>query len=1252
MFNEEGPRESIRPDDTFASEGETLAPGEGTIPTFDVVESEMEETARFRSEGLGRGTFFLNEIIGKGAEGVVWSAVQVSLDRIVAVKTFNNRRPAEGDTEEQQRLSVARRFYAEALITARLEHPNVVPLHDIGKTEDGMPLLAMKQVRGKPWGAMLKEDFAKLAVEEFLRVHLPIFVSMMQAVAFAHSRGVIHRDLKPAQVMVGEFGEVVLLDWGIAILMREAEERYRASGVLPPPIMDLPAVGTAPNPAGTPALMAPEQTFHDSSHISHLTDIYLLGGILYFLLTGTFPHDSKDSRRSIKLAEAGNIQHPEERTPGRQMPGDLVNLALKALQKKPEDRIQSVGEFITSINDFQTGASDRRRSMEQTGEVDNRLKSLKDLGLVIRENGDDFHVELSGSPSDLDRIYKELEAIRVLLEQATAAWSQNPALPSLRDRILACSSLTSEQAGDIRIARHLANQILSTGPRDALLERITRVEEQRARKDRIRHLALAGFVFLLTIVVVGSVYFTMKQRAISQKLAIERDNSDRLRDEAIAQRAEALESRAAAEAAGMLAREEAYFAKMNLANFALREGALGRVTRFLMETRDEPMRHWEWGRLFAAISSDSMTLQHRTQDSRLLSVAYSPDGSLIYTTDHAGMVFVFQANTGRLLREARVHEDGIWHLHLSADGNMLLATSFDRTASLIDTATLEKIHHLTGHDDVMRGGHISPDGTMAVTTGRDAQGRVWDTRTGEELFQLEGVEFMTYQASYSPDGSVIALAQRRRVTLHDATTGALLREPLDEPGNVLDFAFSPDGSHLAVACTDRFTRIYTFPDLEPVAELPQELSWLHSVDWHPEGHTLVTCANDGDIRIWDTSDWSLKRTIIGHPRAYHVRFSPLGHEFVIATPRAVQLWRLDSLPSNIQGVFTLQPMETDHPNPQVIATARSSPLEFNGAWNRFDSEFWNEEGSGRTTFQQRDLVIAIDSYFRVIEPNGNRALQIQIPSLDAIILDQKTNEVLSEWEHGRVFGAIWSPDGRHLGVVTRGGDFILHDGTTLEPRHKLGPTSPVAETRSARFVGTMAFDPQSELVFTGRRDGSIHIWSTADGSLIHDLSPGDPGVFAGRFSPDGRYFAAGGLGARGRVWDVTTGELVSTLIGHSEYILDLAFHPDNTRVLTASHDNQVKLWDTWSGREVQTVFEYPDERFVLGAGFSSNGRKMFSIVSDGTVDLVETSDWTISGDPPTLFRLEELEKRRRRINPDVTLEDVPSMNYMDTTIWE
>jgi serine/threonine protein kinase len=231
---------------------------------------------------VGRRDFELAEVLGKGGMGVVYSARQASLDRKVAVKMIE---------AGSARMPTAKtKFMAEALVTGDLEHPNIVPIYELGGTEDGLLFYAMKEVRGASWDETVRNGSTADNLEILLRV--------CDAVAFAHDRGVIHRDLKPSNVMVGDYGEVLVMDWGLAVSAGgdirnpKAAELTHASGR-----------------AGTPAYMAPEMARCEVERIGPASDIYLLGGILYELATGLRPHSGDSAYECISRAMANEI-HP------------------------------------------------------------------------------------------------------------------------------------------------------------------------------------------------------------------------------------------------------------------------------------------------------------------------------------------------------------------------------------------------------------------------------------------------------------------------------------------------------------------------------------------------------------------------------------------------------------------------------------------------------------------------------------------------------------------------------------------------------------------------------------------------------------------------------------------------------------------------------------------------------------------------------------------------------------------------------
>ena len=204
---------------------------------------------------------------------MAWSGARTirELGRDVAVKELLVR----GNTSEL-------RFVREALVTARLEHPGIVPVHEAGRWSDGTPYYTMKLVGGRSFHDRIAEQ--RTLVDRLAL--LPNVISVADAIAYAHERGVIHRDLKPSNVMVGDFGETIVIDWGLAKVLDEATEPqgdelpYRTSART-----DLTVAGSV---LGTPAYMAPEQYRGRSDE---RTDVYALGGILHHVLTGKPPHE-------------------------------------------------------------------------------------------------------------------------------------------------------------------------------------------------------------------------------------------------------------------------------------------------------------------------------------------------------------------------------------------------------------------------------------------------------------------------------------------------------------------------------------------------------------------------------------------------------------------------------------------------------------------------------------------------------------------------------------------------------------------------------------------------------------------------------------------------------------------------------------------------------------------------------------------------------------------------------------------------
>lgn len=333
--------------------------------------------------------------LAEGGMGAVYVARQTSLGRELAIKTLKPLSKTQTKTYQAQgRISQVQNqrremFLSEALVTGNLVHPHIIPIHDLCQTGDGSPFYSMKRVHGTPWN----ETIQQLSMEE----NLEILLKVCDAMAYAHHNGVVNRDLKPENVMLGEFGEVLVLDWGLAVpATREHKDKV--------------ASPAAPFGAGTPAYMSPELWTGPADSIGVWSDIYLLGAILFEAITGQTPHEFPEPDSSTGNTGLWMIidkvvrQNSIRETPHL---GELMDIAMKAMSTAPKRRHASVLKFQESIKEFQTHEESRRLTERATQAVAG-TPTKADTASTIQKQG-----------------YQNYQTAAALYEEATVAWPEN-----------------------------------------------------------------------------------------------------------------------------------------------------------------------------------------------------------------------------------------------------------------------------------------------------------------------------------------------------------------------------------------------------------------------------------------------------------------------------------------------------------------------------------------------------------------------------------------------------------------------------------------------------------------------------------------------------------------------------------------------------------------------------------------------------------------------------------------------------------
>jgi eukaryotic-like serine/threonine-protein kinase len=343
--------------------------GEMTIMSLDAAPSTPSSAppppdARSGDAGL-ETRYAFTRLHATGGIGRVWLARDRQLDREVAIK--------ELFPENAGNAKIAARFIREAQLTGQLEHPGVVPVYELDRGAGAdQPFYAMKFVRGRTLTSAVDAYHAKRAQGgadplEFVAL-LAAFAAVSNTIAYAHSRGVLHRDLKGDNVILGDFGEVIVLDWGLAKLLGQPDTKETDPSSTPPDYTQDPSLTIQGEIIGTPAYMAPEQADGRLDQIDHRTDIYGLGAILYEILTGQPPFTGSNTMEVLQKAVRGNPARPRELW--AEVPAGLEEICLKAMAKDPHQRYASAADLAHEVQRWQDvqrrqAEEELRRSQER-----------------------------------------------------------------------------------------------------------------------------------------------------------------------------------------------------------------------------------------------------------------------------------------------------------------------------------------------------------------------------------------------------------------------------------------------------------------------------------------------------------------------------------------------------------------------------------------------------------------------------------------------------------------------------------------------------------------------------------------------------------------------------------------------------------------------------------------------------------------------------------------------------------------------
>lgn len=1093
--------------------------------------------------------YILQERLGSGGMGIVWRAKDLSLERDVAVKMLKSEFLKERYRRDG---AVAGRFLDEARITGQLQHPGIPAVYHVGKLENDRPFFAMKLVKGRSLDKMLKE---KASINT-----MAVFEQIAQAVGYAHAHGVLHRDLKPANVMVGAFGEVQVMDWGLAKVLGTPEtyQKRTAGLTIISSARDSDHATSYGSLLGTPAFTPPEQAVGEIEQMSERSDVFGLGAILCNLLTGQPPYVGHDEKETKLLAKRGKLDAAYERLADCGGDPDLIGLCMKCLQADAADRMANGTEVANAVARLRADAEERAKQAE----IDRARAEVR-----VGEQRWRRRVQLR---------YSAALVATLLAGTGIAAW-------------MAWYGWNEADRADQAVIKEKEQSSAA------------KKQEMRAKASEEKSLNIAMELFDVALHAEALRDLAEREKALAEKRTSELDSEK--------SRAETLLYAMQLEAA----QRHWFNGRTDLARKALNEcrwdyRGCEFDLRFSQFTGSHVQLPWHRAPVTAAtfttdsarIIAGNLESGFRVFDTRtgailkdlsipltdVTMIAISPDGKQLAVVDEQSLR-IFDSESLQLRNS--LAQQGITSLAFSPDGSRLFfgcSTAARVNDGIAQKEILMKVwDHASGSILAAIRGHrheitclaVSPDGQRVVTGSVDLSIRIADLVTGHSR-ELTLWPTHSSALAFSPDGRFIVTGGHdTMISIWNATNGSLERELPTKVTSVTALAVSPDGCRLAVAGNDSIIRLWDLAGSRIIAELKGHIRQ-ESGSLTKSGSSLRDFKDGKDLsEVNGLSDRMGSRVV---DRIHFVRFSSDGTRLLSGgSDQSLRLWSVCGDSNTLKIPVQASPFLTMAASPDGRWIASGDDKGFLKIWNTRTRipirEFRSHAGPVECAAFSPDSVwiatAGLDHSLRISSVTGP----------DTILIPNA---------HERSFLALaFRGDGRML--ASAGEDHLIRLWNPLNGKL-------LTELQGhTKYVTTLAFSPDNTLLASGSLDGTIRIWELRGNSPPLLLNGHATGVRAVAFSPDGKWIASGGNDRMLRIWN-NTGGLVRELEGHSQLVTCVAFSPDSRRILSGSKDSTLRIWDVRTGL---FLMELPGEgELLLSIACVADGSRIVSTRSDNS----------------------------------------------------